>query len=304
MNNENYHQPVLLEACLEGLTIEPAGTYIDVTFGGGGHSRAILQQLGPQGQLFGFDQDEDALANAPKDTRFKLLPFNFRHLKQSLRLEGIKQVDGILADLGVSSHQLDTADRGFSFRFDAQLDMRMHQGSTQSAAHIIKTYSAEDLQELFSRFGEVRNARTLAHRIVDARQQTQINRIEEFIQLIDPCIKGKRNRYLSQVFQSLRMEVNDEIGALKELLQQATELLKPGGRLVVMSYHSLEDRLVKYWIKHASFEKEPVKDIYGNFDKPLKAINRKVMVPTAEEIRENPRARSAKLRIAEKLEED
>jgi len=301
MLNANYHQPVLLEACLDGLAIQPDGTYVDVTFGGGGHSRAILAQLGPQGRLFGFDQDEDAQENALDDPRFRLLPFNFRFFKQSLRLERVQQVNGVLADLGVSSHQLDTPDRGFSFRFDATLDMRMQQNGGKSAEDILNTYNATDLQTLFSQYGEVRNAKTLAETIVRTRRQKKIERIEEFLVAIDPCIKGKRNRYLSQVFQALRMEVNDEIAALKIMLEQATNQLAVGGRLVVMSYHSLEDRLVKNWTKHGSFEKEPEKDIYGHYYCPLKAINRKLIVPSEEEIKINPRARSAKLRIAEKV---
>lgn len=301
MDNLTYHNPVLLKECMEGLNLSPDGIYIDVTFGGGGHSRAILSELGENGKLYGFDQDEDALPNVPDDKRFRLMPFNFRFLKQSLRLERIKEVDGILADLGVSSHQFDTAERGFSFRFEAGLDMRMNQSGDLSAKDILNSYTAEKLQDVFGFFGEVRNARTLANAIVQARQQKKIERISELLRIMEPFIKGKENRYLSQVFQALRIEANDEIPALKDMLQQATELLKPGARLVVLTYHSLEDRLVKNWIKNGSFEEEPEKDEFGRFVCPLKAINKKPIVPSDIEIEQNNRARSAKLRIAEKI---
>lgn len=304
MQDQNYHDPVLLEESVDGLAIESEGTYVDVTFGGGGHSRSMLEALGPKGRLLAFDQDEDALENCPQDERFTLLPFNFRYFKQSLRLEGIRKVDGVLADLGISSHQIDTPERGFSFRFDAELDMRMNQQAEQTAQSIINSYRAEELQSIFGQYGEVRNARTLANTIVQARARQKIERIDQFLAVIEPVIKGKKNRYLSQVFQALRMEVNEEIEALKDMLKEATELLKPGGRLVVISYHSLEDRLVKQWIKNGTFDKEPEKDLYGRFYKPLKAVNRKLIVPSEEEIQRNPRARSAKLRIAEKLEEE
>ena len=305
MDNQTptYHDPVLLTESIEGLAIKQEGLYIDTTFGGGGHSKVILSALGPEGQLIGFDQDEDAKDNIPEDSRFRLLPFNFRFLKQSLRLERIKQVDGVLADLGVSSHQFDTADRGFSFRFDAELDMRMNQAASLTAKEVLNTYNAEKLQEILGMYGEVRNARTLANAIVQARQSTKIERISELLAICESNMKGKQNRYLSQVFQALRMEVNDEIGALKDLLIQATDILKPGGRLVVITYHSLEDRLVKNWIKNGNFENEPERDAFGNFYQPLKAVNRKVILPSEAEIKENPRARSAKLRIAEKVSE-
>lgn len=304
MQDQNYHDPVLLGESVDGLAIEPEGTYVDVTFGGGGHSRSMLEALGPQGRLLAFDQDEDALENCPQDERFILLPFNFRYFKQSLRLERVRKVDGVLADLGISSHQIDTPERGFSFRFDAELDMRMNQQGEQTAKSIINSYRAEELQSIFGQYGEVRNARTLANTIVQARARQKIERIDQFLAVIEPVIKGKKNRYLSQVFQALRMEVNEEIEALKDMLKEATELLKPGGRLVVISYHSLEDRLVKQWIKNGTFDKEPEKDLYGRFYKPLKAVNRKLIVPSEEEIQRNPRARSAKLRIAEKLEDE
>lgn len=301
MGSQNYHNPVLLQACIDGLNICPTGTYVDVTFGGGGHSRAILEQLGEEGHLFGFDQDEDTLENIPDDKRFRLLPFNFKYLKQSLRLERVKLVDGVLADLGVSSHQFDTADRGFSFRFDAELDMRMNQEADFTAKDVLNSYTAEDLQNIFGFYGEVRNAKTLANAIVKARQLKKIERVPEFLRIIEPFVKGKENRYLSQVFQALRMEVNDEIGALKDLLIQATEILKQGGRLVVLTYHSLEDRLVKNWIKNGSFSDEPNKDEYGRYECPLKAINRKPILPSEDEIEKNGRARSSKLRVAEKI---
>ncbi len=302
MENQIYHNPVLLQECIDGLNIQPEGIYLDVTFGGGGHSRAMLQRMGESAKLYGFDQDEDALENIPDDKRFRLLPYNFRFLKQSLRLERIKEVDGILADLGVSSHQFDTADRGFSFRFDAELDMRMNQSGDITAKDVLNTYSAEKLQDVFGFYGEVRNAKTLAQAIVQARQSKKIERISELLRIMSPYIKGKENRYLSQVFQALRMEVNDEVGSLKDLLVQATEMLKPGGRLVVLTYHSLEDRLVKNWIKNGSFDEEPEKDEFGRHNCPLKAINKKPIAPSEAEIELNSRARSAKLRIAEKVE--
>lgn len=301
MEELTYHNPVLLNECIEGLNIKPDGVYADVTFGGGGHSAAMLNKIAESGKLYAFDQDEDALENIPNDLRFRLLPFNFRFLKQSLRLERVKELDGVLADLGVSSHQFDTAERGFSFRFDAELDMRMNQSGDISAKDILNSYSAEKLQNVLGFYGEVRNAKTLANVIVQARQQKKIERISDLLRIIEPYIIGKENRYLSQVFQALRMEVNDEIGALKDLLVQATDLLKPGGRLVVLTYHSLEDRLVKNWIKNGSFEDEPQKDEFGRYQCPLKAINKKPIQPSEEEIIVNNRARSAKLRIAEKV---
>lgn len=301
MEELTYHNPVLLKECIEGLELKPDGIYVDVTFGGGGHSRAMLANMGENARLLAFDQDEDVLENVPSDSRFRLLPFNFRFLKQSLRLERIREVDGILADLGVSSHQFDTAERGFSFRFEAELDMRMNQSGELTAKDILNTYNAEKLQNIFGFYGEVRNAKTLANAIVQARQQKKIERISDLLRIMEPYVMGKANRYLSQVFQALRMEVNEEIDALKDLLVQATEILKPGGRLVVLTYHSLEDRLVKNWIKNGSFEEEPQKDEFGRFKCPLKAINKKPILPSENEINENNRARSAKLRIAEKV---
>jgi 16S rRNA (cytosine1402-N4)-methyltransferase len=298
---EGYHKPVMLSECLEALDIKENGTYVDVTFGGGGHSKEILKFLGTQGRLYGFDQDSDALQNVPKDERFKLLPYNFSFLSQGLRLEGQKAVDGILADLGVSSFQLDTAERGFSFRFDAKLDMRMNQSAEITAADIIATYSEIELQKVLGLYGEVRNAKTLAASINRARQQRKIERVSDLMQVLEPLVMGKENRYYSQVFQALRMEVNNELTTLKEMLAQTTTLLKKGGRLVVLTYHSLEDRVVKNWMKHECFENEPHKDDFGNIISSLRVINKKPILPTEQEVEINPRARSAKLRIAEKL---
>ncbi len=298
---EGYHKPVMLSECLEALDIKENGTYVDVTFGGGGHSKEILKFLGTQGRLYGFDQDSDALQNVPKDERFKLLPYNFSFLSQGLRLEGQKAVDGILADLGVSSFQLDTAERGFSFRFDAKLDMRMNQNAEITAADIIATYSEIELQKVLGLYGEVRNAKTLAASINRARQLRKIERVSDLMQVLEPLVMGKENRYYSQVFQALRMEVNNELTTLKEMLAQTTTLLKKGGRLVVLTYHSLEDRVVKNWMKHECFENEPHKDDFGNIISSLRVINKKPILPTEQEVEINPRARSAKLRIAEKL---
>ena len=303
MEQQDYHNPVLLQECIDGLNIKPDGVYVDVTFGGGGHSRAILEQLNENGRLYGFDQDADARASQLDDERFVLIPHNFRYLKRFLRLEGVRKVDGILADLGVSSYQFDTAERGFSFRFDTSLDMRMNQESELTAQKILVTYSAEALQQMFGHYGEVRNAKTLARTIVNAKESGErLQTIGEFLAVIDHCIKGKKNRYLSQVFQALRMEVNEEIEVLEEMLWQTTEVLKEDGRLVVISYHSLEDRLVKNIIKKGTFEREAEKDEYGRFYQPLKPVNKKIIVPTQEEIKINPRARSAKLRIAYKTD--
>ncbi len=296
-----YHLPVLLNASIDGLAIQPNGTYVDVTFGGGGHSRAILERLGPGGRLFGFDQDEDAKANIPDDPRFTFVPGNFRYLKRFLRLEGVRTVDGILADLGVSSHQFDTAERGFSYRFEADLDMRMNQAGDITAADLIADRSIAELQVLFSRFGEVRNAKTLATRIVEQRAIRKIERVEDLIEAITPIIRGNRPRYLAQVFQALRMEVNDEVGALEDFLTDAKEVLAPMGRLVVISYHSIEDRLVKAFLKTGNIEGEVKKDFYGKIDRPFKIWTKRAVVATDEEVAQNPRSRSAKLRIAERL---
>lgn len=296
-----YHVPVLLEECLAALDIKEDGTYVDVTFGGGGHSKKILERLGASGALVGFDQDEDAKENIPDDARFHFAHSNYKHLKRFLRLFGYKQVDGILADLGVSSHQLDVAERGFSFRFEADLDMRMNQQGERTAVDIINDYSAIELQRVFGQYGEVRNSKTLAERIVQERQRFTIKTSTQFLNLLGPLIRGQRNRYLAQVFQALRIEVNDEINSIRTFLEESAEVLPVGGKLVVISYHSLEDREVKNFLKFGNFEGKPEKDFYGNILKPFKMITRKPILPTPEEVKLNPKSRSAKLRIAEKL---
>jgi 16S rRNA (cytosine1402-N4)-methyltransferase len=298
----SYHDPVLLHESIEALNIKEEGVYVDATYGGGGHSRLILEKLGAKGHLLGFDQDEDALSNVTENERFTFVHHNFKHLKRFLRLHAFRHVDGVLADLGVSSHQLDDADRGFSFRFDTDLDMRMNQQGDLTAADILNNYDADSLQQVFSLYGEVRNSKSLAQRIVNERNAQPLKRIGDFLQLIDPLIRGNRNRYLAQLFQALRIEVNDEIGALKTFLEDALEVLKPGGRMVIISYHSLEDRLVKNFFKSGNFTGEPTKDFYGNIERPFKIITKKAFIPTADEIKINPRARSAKMRIAEKID--
>lgn len=297
----DYHQPVLLKESVAALEIKKDGVYVDATFGGGGHSRVILKQLGAKGRLFGFDQDEDVLPNVISENDcFTFIQHNFRYTKKFLRLHGVKQVDGILADLGVSSHQFDSAERGFSFRFDAKLDMRMNQQSEPTAADIINEYTADQLQSLFSKYGEVRNARTLAQTIERERKQKPITTIGEFLSIIQTTIRGSKNRYLAQVFQALRIEVNDEMGALTDFLEDAKALLKPGAPMVVISYHSLEDRMVKNFFKSGNVDGLINKDFYGNIDRPFKIITKKAIQPNEEEIAENPRARSAKMRIAKK----
>ncbi len=295
-----YHNPVLLNESVESLINRPDGTYIDVTFGGGGHSRLILEKLGADGALLGFDQDNDVLENIPDDNRFTFVQGNFRFLKQFLRLHAVNKVDGLLADLGVSSHQFDAPERGFSFRYDAALDMRMSPGITKTAGEVLRSYSAEDLQRIFSDYGEVRNAKTLAKHIVTQRGHRTTKTTLEFVALMEPFIRGNRNRYLAQVFQALRIEVNEEMDALKMLLEDTLEMLKPGGRMVVISYHSLEDRLVKNFFKTGNFKGEHEADFYGNIKRPFKVITKKARLPSAQEIKVNPRARSAKLRVAEK----
>ncbi len=300
----SYHQPVMLQECLEGLNIQKNGIYVDVTFGGGGHSKAILERLGPEGKLIGFDQDPDARKNIPADDRFIFLDQNFQFLKNQLRFLGIQKVDGILADLGVSSHQFDAADRGFSIRFDATLDMRMDQLREKDAKYILNNYSDEDLHKIFGMYGEVHNAKSLAALISKARVIQPIETVAAFKELIRPMVKrGKENQYYAQVFQALRIEVNEELEVLKDFLTQSAEVLKPKGRLVVMSYHSLEDRLVKNFIQKGKFSGEVEKDLYGNSHTPLTAVTRKAVVATEEEVKINNRARSAKLRIAEKTDE-
>jgi 16S rRNA (cytosine1402-N4)-methyltransferase len=299
-----YHNPVMLAECLEGLNLKPDGVYIDATFGGGGHSRAILARLGDKGRLFSFDQDPDANQNARfvADKQFTFIDANFRHLKKYARLYGATEVDGILADLGVSSHQFDTAERGFSTRFEANLDMRMNQRAGQTAGEVINGYSSAELHRIFGMYGEVQNAKTAAQAVFTARLNQPIETVNDLkgvLQRYAP--RGKENKYFAQIFQALRIEVNDEMTALQEFLTQTAEMLKPNGRLVVMSYHSLEDRLVKNFINKGKFHGDVEKDLFGNDLKPLSAVVRKAIEPSATETAENPRARSAKLRIAEKI---
>jgi 16S rRNA (cytosine1402-N4)-methyltransferase len=296
----SYHDPVLLKESIDALNVKEDGIYVDATFGGGGHSKAILQKLGAKGHLFGFDQDEDVLPNVSENERFTFVHHNFKYLKRFLKLHGITKVDGVLADLGVSSYQLNQADRGFSFRFDADLDMRMNQQGDITAAEILNKYDSKELQNIFSLYGEVRNAKTLALAIETERKKKPIKTINDLLQIMGPLIRGNRNRYLAQVFQALRIAVNDEIWALKIFLEEAKEVLKTGGTIVVISYHSLEDRLVKNFFKTGNFEGEVMKDFYGNIERPFKIITKKAMIPSAEEIKNNPRARSAKMRAAEK----
>lgn len=297
-----YHVPVLLEESVSGLNIDPDGVYLDLTFGGGGHSREILKRL-KDGCLIGFDQDADALANVPDDDRFIFVNHNFRYLRNFLRYCGYDEADGILADLGVSSHEFDEAGRGFSFRFDAELDMRMNQRNRLKATDILNTYSEEDLMRIFRNYGEVDNAKRLVDLIVKARAEKMITRSEKFLQVIAPCVpKQKEKKYLAQVYQALRIEVNGELEALEDMLKEAELALRPGGRLVVITYHSLEDRIVKNFLKSGNFEGKVEKDFYGHVKRNFELVNRKVIVPSEEEIERNPRARSAKLRIAEKRE--
>ena len=296
-----YHNPVLLHPTVDGLNIKPDGIYVDVTFGGGGHSKEILRRLGPNGKLFAFDQDEDALANALPDERFALINENFRFIKRFLRFHGIKSVDGILADLGVSSHQFDVPERGFSTRFDAELDMRMSQKNDLNAYRVVNEYEEQDLRRVFFDYGELKNAPVLARTIVEARKDYPIKTTEELKDVLKKFLPEKvRNKVLAQIYQAIRIEVNQEMDVLKEFIEQSLEVLKPGGRFSVISYHSLEDRLVKRFIKNGMFEGEPERDFYGNFSVPFKTIG-KLIVPDNEEIKINNRARSAKLRVAEKL---
>jgi len=298
----NYHIPVMLQPCIDGLNIKPDGVYVDVTFGGGGHSREILKHLGPNGTLIAFDQDPDAQANIPADDRFIFIDQNFGFLKNNLRLKGFKQVDGILADLGVSSHQFDVPQRGFSIRFNADLDMRMDPTGKLTAAEVLNTYTEDKLHKLFGIYGEVKNAKSLARAIVTARLERSFTDIDSFKTAISEYIpKGKENKYLAQVFQALRIEVNAEIQVLENFLQQAAEVLRPGGHLVVMSYHSLEDRPVKNFMAKGKFQGEVEKDFFGNQQKPFNVITRKAIIASDEEIAQNNRARSAKLRIAAKI---
>lgn len=298
-----YHNPVMLTECIEGLDIKPDGIYVDVTFGGGGHSREILKHLSEKGKLIAFDQDEEARSNADliENRSFTFVQSNFRYLRKYLRLHGVRQVDGILGDLGVSSHQINTPERGFSTRFDGPLDMRMDKSGGQTAATILNEYEQGDLHRIFGQYGEVKNARTLAQAVVKARGAGGFNSIGQLIELLQPLAPRRReNKYFAQVFQALRIEVNEELKALEEMLEQSADLLKSNGKLVIMSYHSLEDRLVKNYINKGKFYGEVEKDLYGNELKPLKAVTRKPITASDQELNENNRARSAKLRIAEK----
>ena len=296
-----YHNPVLLKATLEGLNIFPNGVYVDVTFGGGGHSRAILKQLNEEGRLLGFDQDLDALDNSIDDPRFEFIASNFSHLSQYLKYHHVDGVAGILADFGVSSHQFDTQERGFSIRAEGRLDMRMNQSQDLNAHYIINKYTELDLTRIFFQYGELKNSKAVARAIVSKRGKSDIRTTLDLINIVNPLIPKKfENKILAQLFQALRIEVNDELEIIKLFLKQATETLLPGGRLVCISYHSLEDRLVKRYFQTGSFEGELKKDFYGNPIKPLKKIG-KLIIPSAQEINENRRARSAKLRIAEKI---
>lgn len=300
-SDTSYHTSVLLHESIGGLAIKPNGIYVDATFGGGGHSKEILKQLGGQGKLFGFDQDEDAAKNAPDDNRFALIKANFSELKRFLRMHDALPVDGILADLGVSSWQFDTAERGFSYRFDGPLDMRMNRLAEKTAADVLNDYSAEQLQKMFSEYGEVRNSKTLAVAIVDSRAQKEFEVIADLLSICEANQMGEKHKYLAQVFQAIRIEVNDELGALKSLLEQSAEVLTSGGRLAVITFHSLEDRLVKNYMKHGSFGDEPVKDFFGNIERKFKVITKKPIEASEKEQKENSRSRSAKLRVAEKI---
>jgi 16S rRNA (cytosine1402-N4)-methyltransferase len=300
MTKMSYHDPVLLFESVDGLNISPEGIYVDVTFGGGGHSTEILRRLGPEGRLFAFDQDEDALQNEIDDERFVLINENFRYLGRFLRFHGVDKVDGILADLGVSSHQFDSASRGFSTRFDAELDMRMNTGAAISAFEVVNTYSEEDLANVLFQYGELRNSRALAKEIVVARKNGVIRTSFELKQVLKRFLpKPKEHKILAQIFQAVRIEVNQEMEVLKEFLKQTPDLLNKGGRLSVISYHSLEDRLVKRFMQSGLFSGEPEKDFYGNINVPFRKVG-KLILPKPEEIKNNNRARSAKLRIAEK----
>ena len=297
----SYHVPVLLQESLEGMNITPEGTYVDVTFGGGGHSREILRRLGAEGHLYGFDQDADAEQNIPADSRFTFVRSNFRYLYNFMRYHQMAgEVDGLLADLGVSSHHFDDQERGFSFRFDGDLDMRMNTRAGKTAADIVNTYTEEALADVFYLYGELKISRKLAAVIAKSRAVKKITTIGELLEVVKPFIgKDKEKKFLAQVFQALRIEVNAELRALKEMLQGTLKVLKPEGRLVVITYHSLEDRLVKNFLKTGNFEGKAEKDFFGNVNSPFRLVNTKVIVPTDAEIERNPRSRSAKLRIAE-----
>jgi 16S rRNA (cytosine1402-N4)-methyltransferase len=296
-----YHIPVMLKEAIDGLGIKAGGLYVDCTFGGGGHSRGILERLNENGKLFAFDQDEDARRNLPDDPRLVFVPHNFRHIGRFLKLYKADKVDGILADLGVSSHQFDEGERGFSTRFDAPLDMRMDPRQPLTAAGVLQDLSEQELHKIFERYGEVTNAKTLARTITEYRKSVPLKTIRQFKEALHPVVKGNPNKYFAQVFQALRIAVNDEFGALEEMLEQLPGLLKPGGRVAVITFHSLEDRIVKNFFRQGSVLEPEADEVYGTrVDNPLRMINKKPILPSPEEIRKNPRARSAKLRIAER----
>jgi len=297
-----YHIPVLLHEVIDGLAIKPDGIYVDCTFGGGGHSKAILEKLGNNGKLFAFDQDADAKRNLPNDERIVFVPHNFRHLQRFLRLNGVQLVDGIMADLGVSSHQFDEADRGFSTRFEGDMDMRMDQRQELTAFNVVNNYSEQQLHKMFEQYGEVTNSKTLAKTIVSARKSVSLKTISHFKMALQSVVKGNPHKYFAQVFQALRIEVNDELGALKELLEQSPSVLKKGGRLAIISFHSLEDRLVKNYFKRGAFEEIESHPFENNpVQHQLIPVTKKPVLPGKEECKMNPRAGSAKLRVAEKL---
>lgn len=296
-----YHVPVLLNEVIKYLQIIPGGIYVDCTFGGGGHSKAILEKLNKEGRLIVFDQDKDAEQNVPPDSRVTFVPHNFRHLKRMLRFHNVTKVNGILADIGVSSHQINKPERGFSTRFEADLDMRMNQNDEKMAGDIIKNYSEQQLHQIFEKYGEVTNAKTLAKTIVDQRRIQSLDTITQFKNTLYPVVKGNPEKYFAQVFQALRIEVNDELNALKEMLVQAAEVLEERARIAVISFHSLEDRIVKNFFKYGNFEEDQSRDIYGNVvENILQTITKKPVTPSPAELKINPRARSSKLRVAEK----
>lgn len=298
---DTYHVPVLLHESIDGLNIQPGGIYVDVTFGGGGHSREILARLEGDAHLYGFDQDADAEANIPHDRRFTFVRSNFRYLRNWMRYYGVERIDGLLADLGVSSHHLDDASRGFSFRFDAPLDMRMNKRAGVSAADVVNDYEEGRLADVFYLYGELRDSRRIASTIVECRKRQRIVTTQDFLQVVSPLFRREREKKdLARLFQALRIEVNHEMDALREMLQSATEVLRPGGRLAVITYHSLEDRIVKNVMKTGNCEGKALKDFYGRVETPFKLVNNKVITPREEEQASNPRSRSAKLRIAEK----
>lgn len=301
MHEGIYHVPVLLQEVINGLQIIPSGVYVDCTFGGGGHSKKILEKLNAKGKLIVFDQDEDAKKNVPNDERIIFVPHNFRHLQRFLRFHKIAKVNGILADLGVSSHQFNKAERGFSTRFDAAMDMRMNHSEQKTAADVVKDYSEERLHKIFEQYGEVTNSKTLAALIVKQRKTQSLNTIAEFKHVIYPVVKGNPEKYLAQVFQALRIEVNDELNVFKEMLVQSVEVLEKGGRIAVITFHSLEDRIVKHFFRYGNFEGEQEQDMFGNkVFSSLKIVTKKPIIPGTEELKSNPRSRSSKLRIAER----